>query len=95
MDRLLLTSPGGAQGYPENIDVVAIVIGLAPCDDGECYPASTYVGDVLYQGPYTPSPGNDAENFTVGVPQGFAYGKASLNVVNLFMVGVSDVLFVP
>ena len=77
------------QGYPENIDVVAIVIGLSQCLGGECYPASSFMGDILYQGPYTPQPGNYYANYTVTVPQSFPAGEASLNVINFFMVGVS------
>ena len=78
-----------AQGYPENIDVVAIVIGLEPCLGGTCYPASSFMGSILYQGPYTPQPGNYYANYTVTVPEGFIAGPASLNVINFFMVGVS------
>ncbi|KAF8554259.1 hypothetical protein OG21DRAFT_1484799 [Imleria badia] len=74
-------------GFPENIDVVAIVIGLAQCYGGTCYPASSYMGDILYQGPYTPQFGNYYANYTVTVPASFPAGKASLNVINLFMVG--------
>ncbi|KAI9463438.1 hypothetical protein HD554DRAFT_2124169 [Boletus coccyginus] len=78
-------------GYPENIDVVAIVIGLSQCLGGECYPASSYMGSILYQGPYTPQPGNYYANYTVTVPQSFPVGEASLNVINFFMVGASYV----
>lgn len=47
------------------------------------------MGNILYQGPYTPEPGNYFANYTVTVPQSFPAGDASLNVINLFMVGVS------
>lgn len=78
-----------AQGYPENINVVAIVVGLAPCYGGECYPASSFMGNILYQGPYTPQTSDYYANYTVTVPEDFPTGDASLNVINLFMVGVS------
>ncbi|KAH0834196.1 hypothetical protein J3R83DRAFT_11508 [Lanmaoa asiatica] len=54
----------GMGGYPENIDVVAIVIGLMPCYGGECFPASSFMGDILYQGPYTPPSGGYYANYT-------------------------------
>ncbi|KAG9310839.1 hypothetical protein JVU11DRAFT_8692 [Chiua virens] len=79
--------PVSNQGYPENIDVVAVVVGLAPCYGGECYPASSYMGNILYQGPYTPQAGNYYANYTVTVPESFSAGSASLNVINFFMVG--------
>jgi hypothetical protein len=47
------------------------------------------MGSILYQGPYTPQPGNYYANYTVTVPQSFIAGPASLNVINFFMVGVS------
>ena len=60
-----------------------------PCYGGECFPASEFMGNILYQGPYTPQPYDVYANYTVTVPQGFATGEASLNVINLFMAGVS------
>ncbi|KAN0080351.1 hypothetical protein V8E55_009917 [Tylopilus felleus] len=74
-------------GYPENIDVVAIVIGLAQCYGGTCSPASSFMGNILYQGPYTPQQDSYYANYTVTVPESFTPGKASLNAINLFMVG--------
>ena len=59
-----------------------------PCLGGTCYPASSFMGNILYQGPYTPKPGNYYANYTVTVPQSIPAGTASLNVINLFMVGV-------
>ncbi|KAG8215383.1 hypothetical protein J3R82DRAFT_8983 [Butyriboletus roseoflavus] len=76
-------------GYPENIDVVAIVIGLMPCYGGSCFPASSFMGTILYQGPYTPAFGDVYANYTITVPQSFSTGEASLNVINFFMVGAS------
>ncbi|KAG8215382.1 hypothetical protein J3R82DRAFT_8981 [Butyriboletus roseoflavus] len=84
-----ITVQVGMGGYPENIDVVAIVIGLMPCYGGSCSSASSFMGDILYQGPYTPQPGSYFENYTVTVPPSFPPGEASLNVINLFMVGAS------
>ncbi|KAG6377887.1 hypothetical protein JVT61DRAFT_14673 [Boletus reticuloceps] len=81
-----ITVQVGMGGFPENIDNVALVIGLAQCYGGTCYPASSYVGNVLYQGPYTPITGQNYANYTVNVPQTFT-GNASLNVINLFLVG--------
>ncbi|KAF8416280.1 hypothetical protein L210DRAFT_3511863 [Boletus edulis BED1] len=81
-----ITVQVGMGGFPENIDNVALVIGLAQCYGGECYPASSYVGNVLYQGVYTPITGQNYANYTVEVPQTFT-GNASLNVINLFLVG--------
>ncbi|KAF9219889.1 hypothetical protein BS17DRAFT_371351 [Gyrodon lividus] len=78
----------GMGGYPENIDVVAIVIGLLPCYGGQCSPPNEFMGTILYQGPYNPVSGY-YENYTVTIPQSFPAGKASLNVINFFMVGAS------
>jgi len=47
------------------------------------------MGSILYQGPYTPYPGTYYANYTVTVPEFFPAGKASLNAINFFMVGVS------
>ncbi|KAI9463439.1 hypothetical protein HD554DRAFT_1312720 [Boletus coccyginus] len=76
-------------GYPQNIDVVAIVIGLSQCLGGVCSPPSSFMGSILYQGPYTPYPGTYYANYTVTVPEGFPAGMASLNAINFFMVGAS------
>ncbi|KAF8439758.1 hypothetical protein L210DRAFT_3645755 [Boletus edulis BED1] len=97
--QLLLPRPGskltggssitvqvGMGGYPENIDNVALVISLSQCHGGQCDPASSFLGNVLYQGVYTPIRGQYYANYTVKVPQYFT-GKASLNVLNLFLVG--------
>ncbi|KAF8838564.1 hypothetical protein BDN67DRAFT_954823 [Paxillus ammoniavirescens] len=81
----------GMGGYPENIDVVAMVIGLAACYDGECFPPTDTMGTILYQGPYNPVRGQYYEDFTVTVPKYFLPGKAALNVINFFMVGASYV----
>ncbi|KAF9231444.1 hypothetical protein BU15DRAFT_82396 [Melanogaster broomeanus] len=72
----------GMGGYPQNIDVVAIVIGLMPCYGGVCTPPNQFMGSILYQGPYNPAPGNYYQNYTVTVPPGFPVGDASLNVIN-------------
>ncbi|KIJ13019.1 hypothetical protein PAXINDRAFT_117585 [Paxillus involutus ATCC 200175] len=79
----------GMGGYPENIDVVAMVIGLAACYDSECFPPTDTMGTILYQGPYKPVSGQYYEDFTVTVPKTFIPGKAALNVINFFMVGAS------
>ncbi|KAG9310838.1 hypothetical protein JVU11DRAFT_8691 [Chiua virens] len=73
--------------YIENVDTVAVVIGLASCPGGECYPSTEGMGDVLYQGPYTPEPGQLYANYTVTIPQSVTAGTASLNVLNLYMAG--------
>ncbi|KIM66457.1 hypothetical protein SCLCIDRAFT_110307 [Scleroderma citrinum Foug A] len=77
-------------GYPENIDTVAIVIGLMHCT-GTCSPPSQFMGSILYQGPYTPVSGQYYANYSVAVPSGFQSGTASLNVIDFFMVGASYV----
>lgn len=46
------------------------------------------MGNILYQGPYTPQQDSYYANYTVTVPESFTPGKASLNAINLFMVGV-------
>ncbi|KIJ57619.1 hypothetical protein HYDPIDRAFT_34936 [Hydnomerulius pinastri MD-312] len=79
----------GMGGYPENIDVVSIVIGLMPCYGGQCYGPNEFLGSILYQGPYNPVSGNYFENYTVTVPEGFPAGEATLGVINFFMVGAS------
>ncbi|KAH7882660.1 hypothetical protein F5I97DRAFT_1832311 [Phlebopus sp. FC_14] len=84
-----ITVQVGMGGYPENIDVVSIVIGLIPCNGGQCSPPNEFLGTVLYQGPYNPQPGNYFENYTVTVPQSFPAGEASLGVINFFLVGAT------
>ncbi|KAI6013240.1 hypothetical protein EDC04DRAFT_2759441 [Pisolithus marmoratus] len=71
--------------YPENIDIVAVVIGLQSCVS-TCDPPSEVMGTVLYQGSFAP-PGVLTANFSVAVPSSFASGAAQLGVINLFMVG--------
>ncbi|KIK93216.1 hypothetical protein PAXRUDRAFT_829179 [Paxillus rubicundulus Ve08.2h10] len=79
----------GMGGYPENIDVVAMVIGLAACYDSDCFPPTETMGTILYQGPYRPVSGKYYKDFTVMIPKSFIPGKAALNVINFFMVGAS------
>ncbi|KAG6333795.1 hypothetical protein ID866_5290 [Astraeus odoratus] len=76
----------GMGGYPENIDVVSIVIGLQHCY-GTCSPPNQFMGSILYQGPYTPQSGQYYADYSVMVPEGFPTGQASLGVINFFMVG--------
>ncbi|KAL4070078.1 hypothetical protein V8B97DRAFT_2007698 [Scleroderma yunnanense] len=80
----------GMGSYPENIDVVAIVIGLMHCN-GTCTPPNQFMGSILYQGPYTPASGTLSANYTVTVPSGFQSGTAQLGLIDFFMVGASYV----
>ncbi|KAI5993216.1 hypothetical protein EDD15DRAFT_2266867 [Pisolithus albus] len=70
--------------FPENIDIVAIVIGLQSCP----MPCSLYLfmGSVLYQGSFAPS-GVLAANFSVAVPSSFSSGAAVLAVDGLYLMG--------
>ncbi|KAI6153001.1 hypothetical protein BKA82DRAFT_4085049 [Pisolithus tinctorius] len=73
--------------FPENIDVVAVVIGLQHCLGTQCDPPTEVMGSILYQGPFTPPVGQLTTNYSVAVPSSFSSGTAQLGVINFFMVG--------
>jgi hypothetical protein len=66
------------------------VIGLWHCPYPNCN-EDNYLGDILYQGPYSPLPrrGGFFQNFTLIVPAGEIKGEASLHVAQFYTVGVS------
>lgn len=70
--------------FPENIDIVAVVIGLQSC--ATACSLYEYMGSVLYQGSFAPS-GVLAANFSVAVPSSFSSGAAILGVDTLYMIG--------
>ncbi|KAI6104424.1 hypothetical protein F5141DRAFT_613565 [Pisolithus sp. B1] len=70
--------------FPENIDIVAVAIGLQSCTPA-CY-LYEYMGSVLYQGSYAP-PGVLSANFTVTVPSSFQSGVAVLAANTLYLIG--------
>ncbi|CCL98320.1 uncharacterized protein FIBRA_00314 [Fibroporia radiculosa] len=83
--------------YPENLNQVGIVLGLASCQQVDCnaYNASQEVGDLLYLGPFNPQFGSGGppsgapfENFSVQVPAGTS-GAYALSLTQLELVGAS------
>ncbi|KAI6110439.1 hypothetical protein EDD16DRAFT_1897943 [Pisolithus croceorrhizus] len=69
--------------FPEQIDIVAVVIGLQSCTPScSLY---EYMGSVLYRGPYTPSA--EYANFSVAVPSSFSSGAAILAADTLYLIG--------
>ncbi|KAJ3504900.1 hypothetical protein NLJ89_g7697 [Agrocybe chaxingu] len=78
---------------------VAIVIGLNPCQNGNCLPASDILGHILYNGPYDPNYSQNAlfkpphQNFTVTIPPEVQPGLAQLAVFHVSLIGAGPAPF--
>ncbi|KAK5991442.1 hypothetical protein PT974_09724 [Cladobotryum mycophilum] len=72
---------------------VGVAIGLVPCPNSSCPAPEGIIGDVLHTGPYNPQfhgPGQQYQNFTVQVPEGFPAGPAAINVARFFLIGAGS-----
>ncbi|KIM57491.1 hypothetical protein SCLCIDRAFT_130440 [Scleroderma citrinum Foug A] len=72
---------------------VAIVIGFQSCGTNGCISPSSFMGQILYNGPFDPqyheSMTPPYENFTVQVPSSAAAGTALIGVVHVTLIGAS------
>ncbi|KAN0077999.1 hypothetical protein V8E55_010056 [Tylopilus felleus] len=70
---------------------VAIVIGLRSCLNRPCIPPSSYMGTILYNGPFDPQYHEvylqPYQNFTVQVPGSFTKGTALIGVAHVALIG--------
>ncbi|KAN0076699.1 hypothetical protein V8E55_010554 [Tylopilus felleus] len=70
---------------------VAVVIGLQSCSNGPCIPPSSYMGTILYNGPFDPQYHEvylpPYQNFTVQVPSSFTTGTALIGVAHVALIG--------
>ncbi|KIM51719.1 hypothetical protein SCLCIDRAFT_142655 [Scleroderma citrinum Foug A] len=72
---------------------VAIVIGFQSCRTNGCISPSSFMGQILYNGPFEPQYHEPMtplyENFTVQVPSSAATGTALIGVVHVTLIGAS------
>jgi len=70
---------------------VAVVIGFQSCPSGPCISAASYMGQILYNGPFDPvyhevyNP--PYQNFSVQVPANAPAGTALIGVAHVTLVG--------
>ncbi|KAH7929599.1 hypothetical protein BV22DRAFT_1029214 [Leucogyrophana mollusca] len=80
--------------YVSSVDEVALVIGIQSCPGGNCFPTSEGVGQVLFQGPFDPQTGPEADNFyedySVQIPASIAAGEAQLGVALFNLIGAGN-----
>lgn len=72
---------------------VAIAIGLQSCPNRPCTPPASFMGAILYNGPFNPQyhEGNlpPYQNFSVQVPSSTPAGTALVGVTHFTLIGVS------
>lgn len=72
---------------------MAVAIGIASCGTAGCFPATDFMGTILYNGKFNPVYHENYQppyqNFSVTIPSGFAQGDAQINVAHATLVGVS------
>ncbi|KAG0701675.1 hypothetical protein DFH29DRAFT_925399 [Suillus ampliporus] len=77
-----------------SFEEIAIVIAIQSCPTGQCFTVSEDMGTVLYEGPYNPQFGSEAddlyEDFSVQVPASFATGQAQLGLAQFSLIGASN-----
>ncbi|ORX48761.1 hypothetical protein DM01DRAFT_327284 [Hesseltinella vesiculosa] len=70
---------------------IGLAIGIHSCENGQCPPAESNLGTVLYAGPFLPSVheghGQEYENISVTIPSYVPDGHSVLNVVRFFLIG--------
>ncbi|KAF8336753.1 hypothetical protein F5887DRAFT_565811 [Amanita rubescens] len=70
---------------------VSVVIAVASCAQTPCRTPDQVLGQVLYDGPYTPQLESNTQppyqNFSVSLQTGFSQGAAQLNVAHFSLVG--------
>lgn len=74
------------------VQSVAAVIGLVTCvSDNDCPDVDVRLGQILYQGLYTPEfhdrTGQPYQNFTLEIPKGYN-GWVQLSVVQFYLLAV-------
>ncbi|KAF8737491.1 hypothetical protein AX14_012788 [Amanita brunnescens Koide BX004] len=76
---------------------VSVAIAVTSCVSSPCTTPDQVLGDVLYQGPYTPKLVNGRtpayQNFSVSVPSAYPQGAAQLNVAHFSLVGLGPFPF--
>ncbi|KAH0826866.1 hypothetical protein J3R83DRAFT_4404 [Lanmaoa asiatica] len=70
---------------------VAVAIGLQSCPNRPCTPPSSFMGSILYNGPFDPVYHEPYlppyQNFTVQVPSSVATGTALIGVAHVTLIG--------
>jgi hypothetical protein len=70
---------------------VAVVIGLQSCPNRPCTPPSSFMGTILYNGPFNPQYHEyylpPYQNFTVQVPASISAGTALIGVAHVTLIG--------
>ncbi|KAF9220108.1 hypothetical protein BS17DRAFT_353969 [Gyrodon lividus] len=70
---------------------VAVVIGFQSCPSGPCISPADYMGQILYNGPFSPQYHEfynpPYQNFTVQVPSTAAKGTALIGVAHVTLIG--------
>lgn len=70
---------------------VGIALAMDSCTNGVCPQPANELGDVLYAGPWTPTPHNPGgfyQNFTFQVSQYMSTGPAIFTLTHLCLLGV-------
>jgi hypothetical protein len=81
----------GTNIFVENLDI-SVAIGLQSCPNGGsgCSTADSGIGDVLYMGPFDPSPGPGYnglyQNYTITIPASTPAGQANLAAADFFLL---------
>ncbi|KIJ59709.1 hypothetical protein HYDPIDRAFT_140319 [Hydnomerulius pinastri MD-312] len=85
-----VTRPNTLSGSEE----VAVVIGLQSCPGRPCTSPADYMGQILYNGPFSPQyhePQNPPyENFTVQIPSTIQNGTALIGVAHVTLLGAGS-----
>ncbi|KIJ18690.1 hypothetical protein PAXINDRAFT_167253 [Paxillus involutus ATCC 200175] len=92
-----ITVQVGTNIFVENLERIAIAIGLQSCPSGStsgCSTADQGIGTILYTGLFDPVLGPEYtgpyQDFTVTIPASTPAGQANLAVANFFLVGASQ-----
>ncbi|KKK11913.1 hypothetical protein P175DRAFT_0504944 [Aspergillus ochraceoroseus IBT 24754] len=70
---------------------MGVAIGVQSCPESTCHPAESFLGTILYNGPFKPvyheTYNPPYENFSVTVPEGTPKGRALVGVAHATLVG--------
>jgi Nis1 family len=77
-----------------SVQQVALVIGISPCQNGQCVSPDEALDNLLYSGSFIPQfheagPG-PYQNFSVQIPDTISSGAALVGVAHFALVGVSS-----
>ncbi|KIK78853.1 hypothetical protein PAXRUDRAFT_162890 [Paxillus rubicundulus Ve08.2h10] len=73
---------------------VALVIGFQSCPSGPCIAPTSYMGQILYNGPFSPvyheTYNPPYQNFSVQIPASAPSGMALIGVAHVTLVGAGS-----